>query len=220
MDDRPKSLAPIGSDIFLDILISFLEQQGIKNFILGTGYMKDQIRNHINARYSDRKDLSFQFSEEESPLGTGGALKKALIRAEYFPCVVVNGDSFLPVDIKKFLSFHGTKNALFSLVLAPQPRSDGGHVMIDDKGKIVDFQEKTNVGGVRFMNGGIYACERGVLDKMPDSEVFSLEYDLFPRLAKENQLFGYPVTSEVIDIGTPERLQDAQNKFTQFFNIS
>ena len=219
INDRPKSLAPIGDWIFLDVLISFLAKHGIKRFILSTGYMKDKIRDHIAQKYKNDNNLLFRFSEEEHPLGTGGALKKALLLVESFPCVVVNGDSFLDVDLPHFFSFHNQRGALFSLALAPQPRPDGGQVHIDKNGKVTGFQEKTNTYGARFMNGGVYICERGAMDKMPEAEMFSLEYDLFPGLASEGLLYGFTTESEVVDIGTPERLRAAQSQLGPYFEV-
>ena len=47
------------------------------------------------------KKYNLQFSVENKPLGTGGAIKKAfnLLEDEF---ILINGDSFLPENYKKY----------------------------------------------------------------------------------------------------------------------
>ena len=77
----PKPLATINGVPFLDLLINQLNNfKIIKNIILAVGYKKEKIVN----RYKEKSNILF--SEEEFPLGTGGAIKKAffLKRERYY----------------------------------------------------------------------------------------------------------------------------------------
>ena len=63
------------------------------------------------------------------------------------------------------------------------------------------------------MNSGIYVMDKNVVLHMPQTDSFSLEYDLFPVLASGGLCFGFPSEGKILDIGTPERFEEAQRIF-------
>ncbi|MDD5473267.1 MAG: sugar phosphate nucleotidyltransferase [Candidatus Methanoperedens sp.] len=203
--DRPKVLAKIGEITFLDILIKDLTVRGFKNIILCVGYLKDQIKNHFN--YD--KDYNITFSEEEDPLGTGGALKKAKPLIKSNPFMVMNGDSICKINYRDFYEFHMNKKAALSMVLArSELAQDFGSVVLNDSQRIKSFKEKVVTRDECLINAGIYLMERDIFSYMPNKNHFSLEYDLFPKLI-EDRCYGFITESELVDIGTPQRYEKA-----------
>jgi D-glycero-alpha-D-manno-heptose 1-phosphate guanylyltransferase len=96
IDSKPKVLAPIGDSSFLELLVRQLRSQGIRHLVMCTGYLADQ----IESRFGDgtRWNVSIEYSKEEIPLGTAGALKLARRYVESIPeILVLNGDSFLEI---------------------------------------------------------------------------------------------------------------------------
>ncbi|MDP3948320.1 MAG: nucleotidyltransferase family protein [bacterium] len=209
VSEQPKVLAEIGGRPFLDILLEDLFLSGFRKIHLGVGYMKE----YIIDRY--RHDPRIIFSEEEGPLGTGGAIKRAtpLFSGEHV--LVMNGDSFCAVDYGRFYDFHLKNNAFLSIVLAKESdRADAGNVAIDGTGRITSFREKSPAeNGERFINAGIYLMRRDVFKHMPAKNVFSIEHDFFPNVL-EKPCYGFVVDGEVMDIGTPERYW----KINEYFN--
>lgn len=209
--DQPKVLAKIGGKTFLDILINNLLLYGFKNIVLSVGYLKEQIKNHFNFNYDKNYDYTITFSEEEEPLGTGGALKKAkpLIRSN--PFMVMNGDSICRVNFRSFIDFHLEKKALLSIVLAHSKRAeDYGSVTLNDSQGITSFNEKITGKSENIINAGVYLMEKDVFSYMPKQNRFSLEYDFFPKII-DNRCYGFLTESEFIDIGTPGRYEKAIN---------
>jgi NDP-sugar pyrophosphorylase family protein len=203
--DRPKGLAQIGGKPVLDIIVERLIAQGVRRIVFCVGHMKDQILAH----FAIRSDNRFGFSEEASPLGTGGALRNALPHVSSDPFLVLNGDSLCDVDVARFLAFHEACGADASLVLTvPGENRDGGLVELDERSRITQFIEKpgcTHTGS--YINAGVYLLNARVVAG-PAAE-FSLERDIFPALAEEGRCYGFPVSGEVVDIGTPERWRRA-----------
>lgn len=206
--DVPKVLAPLGERTVLDIIISFFKKQGIQNIILAIGYGGDKIKKYCAAHQIS--DLTF--SQESAPLGTGGALKKALALTRSNYVIVVNGDTLCPINYADLLNFHLKKNALLSMVLSLKSRLDTGGVKIDARDVILDYKERAASDSYPFMSSGVYIFRKEALDFMPSKEVFSLEYDFLPRLVSIGRCFGYPIKEAVIDIGTPERYQEAKDR--------
>lgn len=197
----PKVLAPLGGRPLLDILLSFLKRQGIQNVILATGYGSEQIRKHCALS----PIVKVIFSEESTPLGTGGALKKAasLVAGDYI--FVLNGDTLCELDYADFFEFHLAQGALASIAVGPRNREDSGGVKIGTHNLILGYQERPRDSRYPFMSAGSYLLSKAAIALMPRREVFSLEHDFFPKLVKSGQCFGYVTHSPIIDIGTPER---------------
>lgn len=208
VDDRPKGLAPVGGKPFLDILVEELLAQGFRRFIFCVGHLKEQ----IIARFHGRTDGIYAFSEEQTPLGTGGAVWNALHLVRCETMLVVNGDSFCRVNYQKFLEFHRAKAAVASFVVTePGARYDGGIIRLGEDGLIRSFMEKPKIqsGQDGYINAGIYFLQTQSLPIKPVAAYFSLEHDIFPEMVAAGSCFGYPVTSKLTDIGTPERYRAA-----------
>jgi len=210
INDRPKGMALIEGRPFLDILVEDLLKQGFQNITFCVGHLKEQIINH----YKFRKDAVFKFSEEDTPLGTGGAIKNACPKINHNLIIVINGDSLCKVNFSDFIKFHFNQESAATFVLAnPQDRCDGGTVLIDDSSRIHSFLEKTSNKSLckEFINAGIYILDLNRISFSGLNTPFSLEYDIFPKLVKEHACYGFLVDSELTDIGTPERYLKANN---------
>ena len=197
----------------MDILVEDLVRQGLRRIILCVGHLKEQ----IIARYSHRDEAEFLISQEDVPLGTGGAVRNALPLIRSNPFLVMNGDSLCRVEFDKFYRFHLDKSAAASLVLtAPDSRHDAGTVRLNKAQQIQSFAEKTAPHGAeRFVNAGIYLLQAGSVGLQHLAPPFSLEYDVFPALVKEKPCFGFVVSSRLVDIGTPERYSKANEDYRQ-----
>lgn len=226
--DKPKVLAKIGDRTFIDILINNISFYGLKNIILCVGHLKDNIKTHFDYYCGDYKqiakidyktdynynDYNIKFSDENEPLGTGGALKNAESLIKSDPFIVMNGDSICNVNFRDLLDFHINKKALLSIVLskstAKMTTKDYGNVTLDDSLRIINFDEKPVDNDETLINVGIYIMQKDIFYHMPNRKTFSLEYDLFPKLCNYT-CYGFITNSEVIDIGTPERYKRAIN---------
>lgn len=206
----PKALVKVAGKPFLDYILDDLKDQGFRRIILSVGYKRDEIRRHCIAAGHE-----VEFSEEETPLGTGGAVKKALplVRSPSF--IVLNGDSICRVDLFRFHSFHVERGGIISFVLVmSKPGRDYGVIELDNKQMIRDFREKKECGEGMFVNAGIYCMRRDVSDHMPEADRFSLEKDFFPQMLALG-CYGFPADSDLLDIGTPERYAEAEQKLAE-----
>lgn len=205
--DCPKVLASVQDTAFLDILLAYVKDQGFSRIILSIGYRGDMVKAHL------KNDTSLLFSEEDRPLGTGGALKKAFKFVHSEHCLVMNGDTFCPVDLFRLVNFHEQKKAVISMVLGTYNRPDAGGVTIDTEKRIRSFQEKTARG---FLNAGIYVFKQSAIDFLPAGDIFSLENDVFPSFIQKHPCFGWVTEEDVIDIGTSDRYVFAQRQLIKY----
>ena len=208
ISDRPKPMAEINGEPFLNILISYISSYHLVRIILCVGHMSYYMRKHYEKK---QYPLEIVFSSEDRPLGTAGAVKNAekLIRTS--PFLVMNGDSFCSVNLTEFIGFHTSRKAVASMVVAPanDKSSDYGSLEMNELHEIIRYEEKKSGQMRRCINGGIYLFEKEVLSKIPEDKNYSLEYNLFPALVN-NKFYGFETLEPVIDIGTPERLERAR----------
>lgn len=207
--DRPKALALVGGRPFLDIPVDDLLDQGFRRIVFCVGHLKEQIVEHYRAR----GDTEYVFAQEDQPLGTGGAVANALPLTRSDPIVVINGDSFCPVDFAELYRFYCANAATAALVLtAPAGRHDGGLVHLDESNRILSFAEKSlpPTAG-RFINAGIYLLQKRAIGRAALTPPFSLEHDVFPALIASERCFGFVVPGPLVDIGTPERYHSAND---------
>lgn len=210
VSSAPKVLASIGEKSFLELLVRQLSSQGIRRLVMCTGYLADQ----IESKFGDGRmwDVSIEYSKEEMPLGTGGAVKLAeryLKDATQF--LVLNGDSFLEVDFQSLMAFHRQhEDAIATMaVLRVENASRYGTVQMDAIGRINAFAEKTGSETPGVVNGGIYVFNHSVLQHIPDGPA-SLERDVFPRLLYQG-VYAQEQHGIFIDIGTPADYARAQH---------
>ncbi len=222
ISDRPKVLATVGGRPFLSLLLERVRAQGFERIILCIGYKGGMVRKVLKSEVPP-----LIFSEENEPLGTGGALKKALPLVQTPDFIVMNGDTFCPVSLHELVNFHRARRALLSLVLNRSARSDGGSIMLDADRRITHFKEKESIagtpprqsgatdlrGGKGCLSAGVYMMKKEVERFMPKRPMFSLEYDFFPKIIRSVPCFGFVTSEDAIDIGTPERYHEATRRF-------
>src|SRR6185503_2689933 len=119
--DRPKVLAEVGARPFLAYLLDQIADAGCRSVVLCNGYLGAQIESAFGQRY---RTLQIKYSQEQEPLGTGGALSLALPQLDSEIVFAINGDSFCGVDLTVFLDWHRRQRATASLALARVTRSE------------------------------------------------------------------------------------------------
>lgn len=203
--DQPKPMAIIDGKPLLEHIIQWLKDYEIKEIILCLHYKPEVIKKYFKSGREFR--VKIEYLQEKKPLGTGGAIKNAqkLIKNEAF--LVINGDTYFPIDLFRFIKFHQEKKGLGSLALSRvQDVSQFGSVELDKKGKIIEFKEKDEeFHGPGVVNGGSYILEPEIFKYLKSGRKFSLEKEVFPFLAKnpKTELWGYVSEKIHLDIGTP-----------------
>jgi NDP-sugar pyrophosphorylase family protein len=147
-------------------------------------------------------------------MGTAGAIKLAedvLSDDNFF---MINGDIILDFEFSQMLNAHHKSQelGLVGSKIVNDP-SRYGVLIVDEKtNKIANFLEKDDYkpskGKVVPMpiNAGVYLLEPEIFSYIEPKKKMSIERDLFPTLAKEGNLFYFPIPGIWRDIGKPEEL--------------
>jgi D-glycero-alpha-D-manno-heptose 1-phosphate guanylyltransferase len=206
----PKPMASINDKPFLYYLLKFLKQNGIQKVIFSVGYKAEIIQEYFGERFDE---IDIVYSYEDTPLGTGGGLKKATsqVTSDYF--FAMNGDTLFDINLQELGRF-AKKNNHFNITLALKSMSNFdryGTVRIDDMCKIVSFEEKKRVVN-GLINGGVYCLKKQEILNIPE-EKFSFEKDVLEKKVSQSLIAGLPSDKYFIDIGIPEDYYKAQYDF-------
>ena len=152
---------------------------------------------------------------EESPLGTGGAIREAGdLLANSF--LVIYGDSYLPIDYAAVLNALNESDAAGIVTVYDNTAEDTGvtnNIAINQDGYITKYiKDCPDDPDLRFVEAGVLGLTKSVAQKIPNGKV-SLEEEMFPKLIKGGQMLGFVTRQRFYDIGTPERLQRIAHLF-------
>lgn len=205
-----KPMATVGDRPFLELLLRQLASQGFRRVVLCTGYRSGDIESQLGD--GRQLELQIEYSQESSPLGTAGALKLAercLQDSDDF--LVMNGDSFMELNIQEFLALHRQFGGIATLAaIRLGDPSRYGTVAVDVHSRITGFFEKTTQAPRDgLINAGVYAFRSAIFDQIPSGQV-SLEREVFPKLLSAG-FYAVEQRGIFIDIGTPEDYRRAQS---------
>ena len=174
-DKIPKPLIPINNKPLIERTIKYLKKYGITEIIISSGYKSNLIEKFLKKKKNF--GCKIIFSTEKTPLGTGGAIKKALKHVNEKSFLVLNGDIVTNIDLKKILKKPNT-------IAANELKTKFGTMSIKNN-KILKFNEKKDVTNV-WMNPGIYHLSINTEKLIPKKG--SLEGIVFPKMAKNKTL--------------------------------
>lgn len=211
VSDVPKPMANVCGSPFLEILINELRNKGIRHIILALGYKAEVIQNYFGNKY---KDIKISYVVESKQLGTGGAIKLATTMMGTDNALILNGDSFIQIDMKlanTLLEKHSSP-IIFGVCVNNSFR----YGRVDhDNGIIVGFREKGEVGS-GIISAGVYIFPKNLLNDFSPNTYFSIEDDYFKFIKKEHKFRLAITESYFIDIGIPEDYQRAQKELLKY----
>lgn len=238
--DRPKCLVPIHGVPFLRLYLDWLAKFGARRVILSLGYKADMVQAYVTSQ--TWPGMEVESYVEQTPLGTGGAVRAVLPMITSDTALVANGDSVTRVDLGQFVEFHRRKHARLSVLLTHQPDvSQSGLVETDADDCVISFVEKP-AGGSRppgaispseatesrpevanhldaihtggYINAGLYLMQRDAIAEIPDAGPVSIERDVFPRFCGRG-FYAFKGRFPFVDIGTPESYRRAEEFFAE-----
>jgi D-glycero-alpha-D-manno-heptose 1-phosphate guanylyltransferase len=213
VSDVPKPMAPVAKRPFLAYLLDYWMDQGIQRFVLSTGHLARVVESYFGKTY---RNASITYVREQSPLGTGGALRLALDSVPWAndTALMANGDTWFPVSLKQLCADAQQQNAPITLALKRLEKNDRyGGVALSADGKIKSFGVKSE--GFSHINAGCYLFNVDEMKKalagMP--EAFSLENDFLVPFAARGLVGSSIQELPFLDIGIPEDYQKASDFF-------
>jgi len=211
-NEIPKPMVPLHDKPILQHALDLFKKYGITEIVISLGYKGEKIKEYFGN--GTRFGVNITYVEETEPLGTAGPLN---IARQYLTdtFVMCNADELKNVDLNEMYLFHKENGAMATLALTTvsDPSQYGVAKLMGSK--ILEFIEKPAAGTApsNLINAGLYILEPAVLDIVPKG-TSSIERDVFPKIATDGKLFGFPFSGQWFDTGTLERYEEAMAKWT------
>ncbi|MEV5407975.1 NDP-sugar synthase [Thermopolyspora sp. NPDC052614] len=202
----PKPLLPTAGVPFLAHQLARAKSFGVRRIVFATSYRASMFTEAFGDGSAFGLDLVYM--TEQTPLGTGGAIRnaaQALTCGPDDPVLVLNGDILSGHDIHAQVALHMSRRAAVTLHLTEvEDPSRFGCVPTDADGRVTAFLEKTPQPVTNRINAGCYVFQRSVIDTIPEGRVVSVERETFPGLIDAGALvLGYVDATYWLDVGTP-----------------
>jgi D-glycero-alpha-D-manno-heptose 1-phosphate guanylyltransferase len=205
VSDVPKPLAPINNHPFIYYQLKYLENYNFQKVYIAVGYKKELI---IDFLKKNKFSFDIKLVEENSPLGTGGAIKyffniyNKYIDDNFF---VLNGDTYFPINLLDFLKFHLDLNSDLTIASRKVDSNDRySSIQLDKENKIIEFQKPNGLSSM--INAGIYIFKKNKVNLIflqNSNKIFSVEEDVFPVAIHEINCYTKTFDTDFIDIGIP-----------------
>jgi len=213
----PKPMALVAGRPFLEYQIEMLRENGLTSLLFLIGYRGEQISSH----FGDGKDFGVRitYSQEPEPLGSGGALKLAYQKLES-SFLLLYGDSYLSLDYRDFIQgFVDSKKKAAVGAYHYRDAGDRGddarhNLCINKNGVVLRFAQNSDDEDLNYVESGVMALKKEVIDLLPGKHANSLGEVLFPALIEQGDVVAYITDKRFYDIGTPARITRAE----QYFN--
>src|SRR3990167_7499676 len=164
----PKALAPIRNSPFLELLLEQLQASGIvSKVVLALGHKAAHIEEYLRQK---AYVFPIGLSIEDSPQGTGGAVRLALDKTASDTLLIVNGDSYFDLDLGAFWRAHLDKQGAGSIACREmEDTSRYGTLGINSSHGIHSFREKNGCHEKGWINAGIYLLHKDLFSSLPQA---------------------------------------------------
>ena len=208
--NTPKPMLPVAGVPFTAHQIARARAAGVTRIVLSTSYKAEVFSEYFGDGSAHGVELVYM--TEDSPLGTGGAIRHAsaqLRSSADAPVLIFNGDVLSGLDIAAMVGAWRDAHADVAIYLTrvADPRAFG-LVPTDDAGRVTAFLEKPTKPEeivTDQINAGCYVFRRSLIDAIPPGRVVSVERETFPQLlAAHANVIGVVDPAYWLDLGTPQ----------------
>ena len=208
-------LKSLNGGALLDQIVKSLKLYGIRNFIICTREGEKSLVEQV--KMYAQLGVTMEFSYEKKPLGTAGAIKQA---AKFLkndnPFLVIHGDILTDIKLDEVFEFHLQESPHATIIVKPNlGTKQYGQVFIQGN-RVTTFSETGTDSGISLINTGVYILSKDVLQLIPTQKVSFLETDIFPHLAKKNQLRAYFFQGLWYDISTAAQYKQAVSDWQNY----
>lgn len=206
----PKALVEVAGKPFIKHQLESLKLQKITQVVLCVGHLGEMVMDVIGNGDEFGIHVSYSF-DGDNPLGTGGALKKAihLLDDNFY---ILYGDSFLPICFSTVNDayINNDKSGLMT-VLYNSNKWDKSNVLFNNN-QILEYNKHQPNPYMRHIDYGLAVVSKRIFDHYKANITFDLA-DVYHQLSKVGQLAGFEVHERFYEIGSHTGLKETEEYF-------
>ena len=224
-DAHPKALAMVNGKTVLQRNVEYLQGYGITDIIVNVHHFAGQVIEAIEQSKGWGSNITIS-NESGILLETGGGIKKAAEFLKQSPdCLVMNVDVLTNLDVNALLEHHNASQALATL--ATTDRTSSRYLLFNKQGLLSGWKNdstgeikppglptQTSMASLQPLAfSGIQVLSKTIFRQIAFNGKFSM-IDVYLDLCGRFRIVSFDHSdSDFIDIGTPERLEQAASMF-------
>jgi NDP-sugar pyrophosphorylase family protein len=206
-----RPLVSIGKTTLIEYIVSKCREIGFKDvIIIGSSTIVSKIYEVLVS--GGNFGVNITYVEEQKELGSAKTLElaKNYLNSDFLflPC-----DHYFDFDLKDLYEFHMFHKGTVTLGIHTRTSFDWKSGIVEMNGyKIVDFEEHPKKPKTHLSSIFIGFMKKDIFDNIPPGDVYwSLQENIFPKLAKAGKLVGYPIAGNWVNIHSKEDVEKARN---------
>jgi len=203
----PKAMVTVRGKPFLEHQLGLLKAAGLTDVLILVGYLGGQIEEY----FGDGSALGMRigYSHEQSPMGTGGALKIAEpALEEHF--VLLNGDTLLPIDYRALVdAFGGSATTGLIVAYSNTCKIAPNNLKLSNQDLVLAYNKDDDTG-MTHVDAGAIVLDKSVLELIRPGRPCSLEREVFRQLIRKRQLKAFRTDQRFYDMGSIEGLKQIE----------
>lgn len=210
----PKAMVEVAGKPFIDHQLLLLKGKGISDVVICAGHLGEQIYDYVGN--GNRWGLNVQYSfDGDTLLGTGGALRKALVAlGEVF--FVMYGDSYLNIDFNRVWEYYRSQSRLGLMTVFKNCNNWDTSNIIYQEGEIIHYNKKKCSPDMEYIDYGLALLHREAVERIAANQYCDLA-DLYAELIQIRQMSGVEVKQRFYEIGTRAGLRETEDYLYQLF---
>lgn len=204
-DECPKPLLPVGGKPILESILDSFIAAGFRRFYISVHYLAELIKQHFGN--GERWGVTIRYVEEDSPLGTGGALGLLPDTGDQ-PVIIMNGDVLTHLDFNALFDFHLAQRAALTLCVREYDMQVPFGVVEGADTQVTGIVEKPVHRF--FVNAGIYVVSPEVIERTRPPRRLDMPDLVQELLADQLRVSMFPIHEYWLDIGRPDDFARAQ----------
>jgi len=198
-DKIPKPMVLVNGVPFLRYLLEQLKENGIREVILMTGYLGEQIRDYFGDGSS--VGLKVRYSHGPVEWETGRRLYEIReLLQDYF--LLMYSDNFVPFNLGKLTQFYFEQKKLLSFIV--QAKSSG-NIRLADDGTVEAYDKTRSADRLEFVELGYMIAHKKIFEYYGEPNVsFS---DIITKLTSDRQVAGMVIRDAYHSISDLDRLR-------------
>jgi mannose-1-phosphate guanylyltransferase len=208
-DSIPKCLVTIKGRPLLELWLEKLVSSGIESILINTHYLPNQVNNFISKNIYQKK---VKLIHEIELNGTAGTLLNNIDFYNNSDGMLIHADNYCLADLNKFKLVHYNRSSsvlITMMTFLTDSPNECGIVELNENGIVTSFHEKKINPPGNIANGAVYILSSEFINKMKNDFNYAKDFSTEVLGALVGKIQTYHVKNLLIDIGTIDNLNKA-----------
>lgn len=207
---RAKPVLPVLNRPLLHWTLEHLARHGVDDVVVNLHHLPDTVSEVLGD--GRQFGVRLRYSREDKLLGTAGGPRAVRHLFGSEPLLLVNGDMFFDLDLRRLVQRHRASGADATLALLPNPDPRRySPVVTDASGRVLSLAGRPRPArGTRSLFTGVHVLDPALLERLPEGPSDSVRDLYIPLVAEGERLQGVRLRGAWYDFGSPSLYRDAQ----------